>query len=171
MPEEINRVLTDHLADWLFTTERTAEENLVAEGIPPSRIHFVGNVMIDTLSVTGGARSTGPCSPSLAWRQAIRALHDSPAEQRRSRRCGPNTVEALREVAARIDHGRAAASAHERDASRSSACSTRSSDQRADRHQPQGYLDFLASDESRPAGVHRFGRHTGRDDGARAFRA
>jgi len=49
MPEEINRVLTDHLADLLFTTERSANDNLCREGIPAERVHFVGNVMIDTL--------------------------------------------------------------------------------------------------------------------------
>lgn len=49
MPEEINRVLTDQIADLLFTTEHAAAENLVREGISPSRIRFVGNVMIDSL--------------------------------------------------------------------------------------------------------------------------
>lgn len=49
MPEEINRVLTDQLSDFLFTTERDAEANLLREGIGPERIFFVGNVMIDTL--------------------------------------------------------------------------------------------------------------------------
>jgi len=49
MPEEINRVLTDHLADYLFTTEPSANQNLCREGIPAERIRFVGNVMIDTL--------------------------------------------------------------------------------------------------------------------------
>jgi UDP-N-acetylglucosamine 2-epimerase (non-hydrolysing) len=49
MPEEINRVLTDSIADFLFTTEPAANENLEREGIPRDRIHFVGNVMIDTL--------------------------------------------------------------------------------------------------------------------------
>jgi UDP-N-acetylglucosamine 2-epimerase (non-hydrolysing) len=49
MPEEINRVVTDTLADYLFTTERSANENLRREGIPEHRILFVGNVMIDTL--------------------------------------------------------------------------------------------------------------------------
>jgi UDP-N-acetylglucosamine 2-epimerase (non-hydrolysing) len=49
MPEEINRILTDHMSDYLFTTEREAARNLQAEGIPAERIHFVGNVMIDTL--------------------------------------------------------------------------------------------------------------------------
>ncbi|MEE3326118.1 MAG: UDP-N-acetylglucosamine 2-epimerase (non-hydrolyzing) [Myxococcota bacterium] len=49
MPEEINRILTDSISTWLFTTEEEANLNLAAEGIPPERIHHVGNVMIDTL--------------------------------------------------------------------------------------------------------------------------
>lgn len=49
MPEEINRVLTDQISDLLFTTERSGRENLLREGIAEKRIHFVGNVMIDTL--------------------------------------------------------------------------------------------------------------------------
>ena len=49
MPEEINRVLTDQIADLLFTTERSANENLLHEGVDEDKIHFVGNVMIDTL--------------------------------------------------------------------------------------------------------------------------
>jgi UDP-N-acetylglucosamine 2-epimerase (non-hydrolysing) len=49
MPEEINRVLTDQISDILFTTEINAKENLLKEGIADNKIHFVGNVMIDTL--------------------------------------------------------------------------------------------------------------------------
>jgi UDP-N-acetylglucosamine 2-epimerase (non-hydrolysing) len=49
MPEEINRVLTDQVADVLYTTERAAAANLEREGIPRSRIHFAGNVMIDSV--------------------------------------------------------------------------------------------------------------------------
>ncbi len=49
MPEEINRILTDQISDLLFTTEKKAQDNLVREGIDPGRIHFCGNVMIDTL--------------------------------------------------------------------------------------------------------------------------
>jgi UDP-N-acetylglucosamine 2-epimerase (non-hydrolysing) len=46
MPEEINRILTDHMASLLFTTERSGNENLLREGIPQDKIHFVGNTMI-----------------------------------------------------------------------------------------------------------------------------
>ena len=49
MPEEINRILTDQIADLLFTTERSANENLFREAVPEEKVHFVGNVMIDTL--------------------------------------------------------------------------------------------------------------------------
>jgi len=49
MPEEINRILTDSLSDLLFITERSARENLRREGVAPSKIHFVGNTMVDTL--------------------------------------------------------------------------------------------------------------------------
>jgi UDP-N-acetylglucosamine 2-epimerase (non-hydrolysing) len=49
MPEEINRLLTDQIADLLLTPSADADANLRAEGIPPERIRLVGNVMIDSL--------------------------------------------------------------------------------------------------------------------------
>ncbi len=49
MPEEVNRVLTDQIADLLYTTEHEALSNLVREGIAPDRVQFVGNLMIDSL--------------------------------------------------------------------------------------------------------------------------
>jgi UDP-N-acetylglucosamine 2-epimerase (non-hydrolysing) len=49
MPEEINRVLTDAISDFLFCTEPSGVENLQREGVPADRIHLVGNVMIDSL--------------------------------------------------------------------------------------------------------------------------
>ena len=49
MPEELNRILTDALADYLFITEPAALDNLLREGIPRQKIFFVGNTMIDTL--------------------------------------------------------------------------------------------------------------------------
>jgi UDP-N-acetylglucosamine 2-epimerase (non-hydrolysing) len=49
MPEEINRIVTDALSDFLFTTEASANENLRREGCSPEKVFFVGNVMIDSL--------------------------------------------------------------------------------------------------------------------------
>lgn len=50
MPEEINRIVTDALSDYLFTTEKSGTENLLQEGVDAAKIHFVGNVMIDSLT-------------------------------------------------------------------------------------------------------------------------
>jgi UDP-N-acetylglucosamine 2-epimerase (non-hydrolysing) len=49
MPEEINRIVTDHLADLLFVTEESGIQNLKREGVPDDKIHFAGNTMIDSL--------------------------------------------------------------------------------------------------------------------------
>jgi UDP-N-acetylglucosamine 2-epimerase (non-hydrolysing) len=71
MPEELNRILTDALADLLFTTEEDAHQNLVREGIDPSKIFFVGNLMIDSL-----VRAL-----TIPWESSLRAalgLHDAP---------------------------------------------------------------------------------------------
>jgi UDP-N-acetylglucosamine 2-epimerase (non-hydrolysing) len=48
MPEEINRLVTDAIADVLWTPSPDADENLIAEGVDPARIDFVGNIMIDS---------------------------------------------------------------------------------------------------------------------------
>jgi UDP-N-acetylglucosamine 2-epimerase (non-hydrolysing) len=49
MPEEINRIVTDSLSDYLFVSEQSGRKNLKKEGIPGEKVFFVGNVMIDTL--------------------------------------------------------------------------------------------------------------------------
>jgi UDP-N-acetylglucosamine 2-epimerase (non-hydrolysing) len=49
MPEEINRVVTDRLSDWLLSPSWDAVANLRAEGVPAERVHMVGNIMVDTL--------------------------------------------------------------------------------------------------------------------------
>jgi len=49
MPEEINRLLTDHISDYLFVSEPSGLKNLRAEGVPDDKVFFVGNIMIDTL--------------------------------------------------------------------------------------------------------------------------
>jgi UDP-N-acetylglucosamine 2-epimerase (non-hydrolysing) len=56
MPEEVNRIVTDRLADLLLTPSPDADANLLKEGVNPARIHLVGNVMIDTL-LTSKARA------------------------------------------------------------------------------------------------------------------
>ena len=59
MPEEINRLLTDQVADRLYTTERSAAVNLEREGIAAQRVVFVGNVMIDSLLASRDRARTG----------------------------------------------------------------------------------------------------------------
>jgi UDP-N-acetylglucosamine 2-epimerase (non-hydrolysing) len=49
MPEEVNRIVTDTLSSFLFTPSRDGDENLIREGVAADRIHFVGNVMVDSL--------------------------------------------------------------------------------------------------------------------------
>jgi UDP-N-acetylglucosamine 2-epimerase (non-hydrolysing) len=63
MPEEVNRILTDQIADRLYTTERSASDHLKREGIAPERIFFAGNVMID--SVMFGRASARPAADTL----------------------------------------------------------------------------------------------------------
>jgi UDP-N-acetylglucosamine 2-epimerase (non-hydrolysing) len=79
MPEEINRVVTDQIADLLLTPSRDADENLINEGIDPSRVVFVGNVMIDTLArLLPRAKSRWPrikAESNLEDRFALVTLH------------------------------------------------------------------------------------------------
>lgn len=87
MPEEINRLVTDQLADLLFTPSLDGNENLLREGIPTERIHCVGNVMIDTLiQLLPQAQARWPCLHAEMGldRFALVTLHrpsnvDSPA--------------------------------------------------------------------------------------------
>lgn len=77
MPEEINRILTDQISDRLYTTERTAEENLRLEGIPADRVCFAGNVMID--SVVFGRGNARSAKDTLQACYANLSLLDHPA--------------------------------------------------------------------------------------------
>jgi len=63
MPEEINRVVTDRLSDFLLTPSQDADDNLLHEGVSPRQIHFVGNVMIDALLAS---RSRAQSLPTLS---------------------------------------------------------------------------------------------------------
>lgn len=62
MPEEMNRVVTDRISDWFYTTSEHANENLRGEGVDQGRIAFVGNTMIDTLLA-----SIGRLEPPAFW--------------------------------------------------------------------------------------------------------
>lgn len=77
MPEEINRILTDQISARLYTTERTAEDNLVQEGIPSQHVCFVGNVMID--SVVYGRANARSAAQTLRACQMDPALLSGPA--------------------------------------------------------------------------------------------
>ncbi len=97
MPEEINRVLTDRLADYLFTPSIDGNENLIREGVLPEKIHMVGNVMIDTLVRL--LPQTDPTAPDKAY--ALVTLHrpsnvDNPEELER-------ILTALSEIASQIE--------------------------------------------------------------------
>jgi UDP-N-acetylglucosamine 2-epimerase (non-hydrolysing) len=76
MPEEINRVVTDQLADRLYTTERSAAANLAKEGIAPERVCFAGNVMIDSL--LANRVHARPAAASLQAHGVDPALLDDP---------------------------------------------------------------------------------------------
>lgn len=103
MPEEINRLLTDQIADLLLTPSQDADANLRAEGIPAERIRFVGNVMIDSLlsHLEHTKQSTARADLGLADKEyAVLTLHrpsnvdDTVAFVR--------VIEALEEIAGRL---------------------------------------------------------------------
>jgi UDP-N-acetylglucosamine 2-epimerase (non-hydrolysing) len=108
MPEEINRLLTDQISDLLFITERSARENLLREGVPESRIHFVGNVMIDTLryslkDAVPAAKTMRQYGAAAGWAQeaySVLTLHrpsnvDDPVVLR-------SLLDAIRNVSSRL---------------------------------------------------------------------
>ncbi len=69
MPEEINRIVTDILAELLFTTSPEGETNLLAEGVDKKKIHFVGNVMIDSLRFYAEESEKSPILDRLSLRK------------------------------------------------------------------------------------------------------
>jgi UDP-N-acetylglucosamine 2-epimerase (non-hydrolysing) len=73
MPEEINRIVTDHLADLLFVTEKSGLVNLRREGIAPQRAFFVGNTMIDSLLLSRSQAEQSKILELLALRDASRS--------------------------------------------------------------------------------------------------
>ena len=77
MPEEINRIVTDSISDWLFVTEKSGITNLRREGRGEEAVHFVGNVMIDTLLHQVGklGRDTDAAAPTPGRPYAVVTLH------------------------------------------------------------------------------------------------
>jgi UDP-N-acetylglucosamine 2-epimerase (non-hydrolysing) len=99
MPEEINRVLTDSISDELFCTEQSGVDNLLREGVEASRVHLVGNVMIDTLRVHQARAEKSPILGELgleARGYAVLTLHRPSNVDRRDVLTG--LVEALEHV-------------------------------------------------------------------------
>ncbi|HKC60563.1 MAG TPA: UDP-N-acetylglucosamine 2-epimerase (non-hydrolyzing), partial [Myxococcales bacterium] len=146
MPEEINRVLTDRMSELLFTPSRDADENLAKEGIDPGRVHFVGNVMIDSLHAALPRARESRIHQQLGVRKgeyALATLHrpsnvDEPAALER-------LLVALAEVSGRIPvvfpvHPRTRARLS-MDASLGAKAEGARGLKLAD---PIGYLDFLA---------------------------
>ena len=144
MPEEINRVLTDQISEYLFTTERDAADNLQSEGVPSEKIFFVGNVMIDTLlKHRAVARDTSTVLGRLQLQPrgyAACTLHRPSNVD--TREAAERTVRAVSEVARRLRvvlplHPRSARQFHDYglfDTLQQSATVV----------EPLGYLDFLA---------------------------
>ena len=143
MPEEINRVLTDRMADLLFTHSPEAATNLAAEGIDRRRVRFVGNTMIDTLRrLEGRAEARRPWEAAGLERGAyvLVTLHrpsnvDEPRQLRR-------VVTALVELAAAVA---VFFPVHPRTVRRLEAGGllARLDDAGVRRSEPVGYLDFL----------------------------
>ena len=108
MPEEINRILTDQISDVLYTTERSAHDNLAREGIAPERAVFVGNVMIDSLRASLPKavpadvllRDAGLDASRIAGGYGVVTLH-RPSNVDNAEVLGP-IIDALRKVAARL---------------------------------------------------------------------
>ena len=143
MPEEVNRVLTDRLSDLLFTPSRDGDENLAAEGIDPKKVHFVGNVMIDSLQAALPRARESKIHEKLEIQRgnyALATLHrpanvDDPAALK-------GLVSALAEVAEQLPvvfpiHPRTRARLEADPALREVAG-------RIKLIEPLGYLDFLA---------------------------
>ncbi|MFN7923329.1 MAG: UDP-N-acetylglucosamine 2-epimerase (non-hydrolyzing) [Bryobacteraceae bacterium] len=139
MPEEINRILTDSISDYLFTTEPGAEKNLRNEGVPADRIFFVGNVMIDTLLKFRSKAAASPVLEKLGLepkRYVVATLH-RPANVDDPQRL-PALIEVLREIGKKMQvvfpiHPRTQKRVDEMGLSTEGVVLC----------PPQGYLDFL----------------------------
>ena len=163
MPEEINRIVTDAIAELLFVTESSGVVNLRREGIDPARVHLVGNVMIDTLLAHRDAAARSDAVERLglqAGGYAVLTLH-RPANVDTPRSCAafsrpwpssrarcPSSFPSIRERARCSPATRAASGVGARDPS----------------HRSARLSGFRAADERRAPRPHGQRGHPGRDD-------
>lgn len=140
MPEEINRIVVDHLSDLLFIHSPEATQNLAAENVPGERTHFVGNTMIDTLAaLEAGVRSRGAASAlGLELGAYLLVTLHRPALVD-----GPLLAEAMRSLAAVARELPVLFPVHPRTRARLEALGL---DEQAGvtLAEPAGYLDFLS---------------------------
>ena len=143
MPEEINRILTDHLADLLFTTEPSGNTHLGQEGIPVAKVRYVGNVMIDSLVRLLPRAEAG--WPALTARLALTQRYVLVTLHRPSNVDDPATLAevlgALAEIAKDVQ---VVFPVHPRTRARFSEAGLADLTQRLLLTEPLGYLDFLA---------------------------
>jgi UDP-N-acetylglucosamine 2-epimerase (non-hydrolysing) len=106
MPEEINRIVTDHVSDLLFVTEESGLRNLANEDVPAEKIHFVGNTMIDSLLTYKDKAEASSILDDLGLREGSRAIKayalltlHRPSNVD-SRRAFSNVLEGLQELVA-----------------------------------------------------------------------
>jgi UDP-N-acetylglucosamine 2-epimerase (non-hydrolysing) len=141
MPEEINRLLTDQIADWLFTPSPDADENLLREGILKSKIHRVGNVMIDSLArlLPAAKRSTVLADLGLQPHQyAVVTLHRPANVDDVS--ILARLLDALSQMSHRLP---IAFPVHPRTRQRLAACLPQNKSGALRTTEPLGYVDFL----------------------------
>jgi UDP-N-acetylglucosamine 2-epimerase (non-hydrolysing) len=146
MPEEVNRLVTDQLADLLFTPSADGDENLAREGIAPEKVRLVGNVMIDTLvRLLAEAESGWP-----ALRQRLELEHEKRGYalvtlHRPSNVDQEDSLAALTDVLDRIGRDlRVLFAVHPRTRQRMASFGLKPASAQVRLIDPVGYLDFLA---------------------------
>jgi len=182
MPEELNRLLTDQLADLLFTTERGAADNLDREGIAAAKVHFVGNTMIDTLERLLPQAREGEARERLrltAGAYGLVTLH-RPSNVDDAAQLAA-LMGALRRISAHVPlvwpvhprtrarlgelHEAGGEQAHGEQAHGGAAAGPPAP--RLLLSEPLGYLDFLQLMDGAAPPAHRLGRRPGGEHGAR----
>jgi len=145
MPEEINRLLTDQIADLLFTPSKDGDENLLKEGVAKEKIHLVGNVMIDTIvRLLPKAQGEGLKAKLVGnGNYALVTLH-RPSNVDESVMLG-NIIKTLEEISLEIP---IIFPIHPRTRKLLSEISLKTNNQRLKLIDPVGYIEFLSLQEN-----------------------